>query len=546
MKTKTYLLQLRILPVLILLINSGLIAQTYNIVDFGARIHKKSTNQIQEAIDKCHNEGGGQVIIPPGTYITGTLFLKSHVHLHLMPGSVLSGSLDTADYWHAGEKHGILYAEDQTNLTISGRGTIQGNGIHFHDSTKNHLYFEFNREVIRQEENYMKEGVFFTDGPIAKKSRPGMCIKLFFCQNVKILDVVIKDTPSWAIRLGNCDDVEVRGITIYNHLLIPNSDGIHTTVSRNVRISDCDIRAGDDAIIVTGFPQKINVHGELEGQDDPHTFGNHTQKAENITVTNCMLQSISSGIRIGYGARNMRNCTFQNIVIYDSNRGIGVFTRDEGSVENILFSDIIIETSLHNGQWWGNSEPIHISAINQNKDRPLGTIQNIQFENIIARGEQGIIVYGAEPDKIKDISFKNVQLTIVDGEESASYGGNFDLRPTLRLDDRIFEHDIPGLYGQKIENLTIKEFDLRWGDDLEEYFTHGIQCHDITGLIIDGFNGQPAFNRESDYSVFLQNSRVLNIRNCISKVEKERFLKRSGKFSDTGIVMNNMTDLPKK
>jgi polygalacturonase len=69
----------------------------------------------------------------------------------------------------------------------------------------------------------------------------------------KLKDFTLKDTPSWAICLAYCEDVLVDGLTILNNLLVPNSDGIHCTTSRNVRIANCDIRAGDDAIIVTGF-----------------------------------------------------------------------------------------------------------------------------------------------------------------------------------------------------------------------------------------------------------------------------------------------------
>ena len=147
--------------------------------------------------------------------------------------------------------------------------------------------------------------------------------------------------------------------------MIPNSDGIHCTASRNIRIVNCNIRAGDDAIIITGFARIENTPGFNSNEQDKYTHGNKTIYAENIQVSNCHLQSRSSGIRIGYGQHPIRRCIFTNIVIHDSNRGIGVFARDASTIEELVFSNIIIETRLHNGQWWGNGEPIHLSAISR-------------------------------------------------------------------------------------------------------------------------------------------------------------------------------------
>lgn len=106
-------------------------------------------------------------------------------------------------------------------------------------------------------------------------------------------------------------------LRIEPNLLIPNSDGVHCTTSRNIRISDCDIRAGDDAIIVTGFGTNVGVGGDDNVRLDYSTreFGNKTGYAENVTVTNCNLQSRSSGIRVGYGINPIRNCVFSNLVI---------------------------------------------------------------------------------------------------------------------------------------------------------------------------------------------------------------------------------------
>ena len=89
-------------------------------------------------------------------------------------------------------------------------------------------------------------------------------------------------------------------------------------------------------------------------------------------MTNCTLVSRSSGIRIGGFDQNpMRNLVFSNITITNSNRGIGLFARDAGAIENVLFENIVIQTRLHSGDWWGNGEPIHLSAVRLTKGVPL-------------------------------------------------------------------------------------------------------------------------------------------------------------------------------
>jgi polygalacturonase len=220
-----------------------------------------------------------------------------------------------------------------------------------------------------------------------------MTLIFFHCTRVSVTGITIKDTPSWATRFGYCEDVLIEGITIQNNPLIPNSDGIHCTASRNIRISDCNIEAGDDAIIMTGFPKDEETPGVTSAEQDKFMYGNKSLYAENLTVTNCILKSSSSGIRIGYGQHPIRRCVFSNIIIHGSHRGIGVFAHDGSNIEDLIFSDIMIETRLLNGQWWGHGEPIHLSCISRFEGLKAGQIKNVQFNNIEATGEQGILIF---------------------------------------------------------------------------------------------------------------------------------------------------------
>lgn len=481
-------------------------AAQYNILDFGAVEGKLSTVAIQKAVDQCTRSGGGRVVVPAGIFITGTVFLKSNVNLYLENGAVLQGSKNLDDYSRQGRSPGMVYCEDAVNVGISGHGTIDGSGDTFYDFKKSHVYDEFEKDRTRQKENYMPEGTFFTDGPMKRTRAPGMTIVFFHCTNVSVTGITIKDTPIWATRFGFCDGVLIDGITIRNNVLVPNSDGIHCTVSRNIRISNCNISGGDDAIVLTGFPKDEETPGYNSNEQDQYQYGNKSLYGENMTVTNCVLKSSSAGIRIGYGQHPIRRCVFSNIVIHDSHRGIGIFAHDASNIEDLTFSDITIETRLLNGQWWGHGEPIHLSSISRFEGQPSGKIKNVQFNNINAIGEQGILVYGQKESPMENIQFNNVQLRLRKGKETMGYGGNFDLRPATPKSMQIFEHDIPGLYAQHVNNLSIRNFNLDWGTDLPSFFTHGIQCKDVSDLLISDFVGAGNPHSPKSEKIKLENS----------------------------------------
>ena len=516
---------------------------TYDITHYGALGDgsTKCTAAIQAAVEAASSAGGGTVTVPPGTFISGTIWLNSNVNLRLEPGAVLKGSPDMADYRVNGVVYGLIRAEEAENVTISGSGEINGNGTRFMSATEPHISSDFDKTATRQGEDFMSPRFGFKDGPMKISPRPGMMAVFQRCENVTLDGVAFRDSPSWTIRFGDCDGVLVRGISIINNLLVPNSDGVHCTTSRNVRISDCDIRAGDDAIIVTGFGDEDGAPPRTFEPNTPYSrrdIGNKTGFAENVAVTNCLLQSRSAGIRVGYGDHSIRNCVFQNIVIYGSNRGIGVFSRDRGSIENILFSDVLIETRLHSGHWWGKGEPIHVSAIPQKKEIPCGRVRNVRFSNVIAESETGIVVWGQAVDAIEDLVFEDVQLAVRSGPLSASYGGNFDLRPALAPEFMVFRHDIPGMFCRFVRGLQVRNFDLRWGEKLESYFTSGIEAEGVQDLLLDGYRGSQSPGRPDAAAVSLSDVCGCTVRNCEAGKGTSVFM-RCRNLQSPGLFVDN-------
>jgi len=264
------------------------------------------------------------------------------------------------------------------------------------------------------------------------------------------------------------------GLKIITSLDTPNSDGLDITSCNHVTVSDCDIRCGDDAIAITGYAH----HFELPG------YENLRHSSGNITISNCNLVSRSSGIRIGFLDQNtVRNILISNVNITNSNRGIGIFVRDEGSIENVIIAQVNIDTRLHTGDWWGNGEPIHISAVPGVADRKMGQIRNVTFRDVNCRGENGILLYGSEQSSIEDITFDNLTFNFVNSKLNAVAGGNIDLRGAMG-DRQLFKADIPAMYGQYVKNIILKNSRIQWEGVSETYFTHGLHFRNFENLQI--------------------------------------------------------------
>jgi len=479
-------------------------AQTglYSILDFGAVANGKTVNthSIQKTIDVCAEKGGGSVIVPPGVFLTGTLSLKSHVNLVLMSGSVLRGSSILSDYRsdslpdYGRVYYGILYTENAEQVSITGQGMIDGNESVFFDWTKAKVIEWGGTKFTRQKENFRKVNSGIGDGPVVPLDRPRQMVIFSNCKNVVIRDVSINNSPFWTLHLADCDGAVISGVKIHASLLTPNSDGLDLTSCSNIRVSDCDIRTGDDAIAITGYA----YHFELPG------YKNIRHVSENITVTNCTLQSSSSGIRIGFLDQNtVRNIHVSNCTITNSNRGIGIFLRDEGSLENITFSNLTIETRLHTGDWWGNGEPIHVSAIRGKEKVKLGQIKNLTFRDIYCKGESGLLLYGTDESPLDNILFENVKFELTGSKLNSVAGGNIDLRGCLGDENQLFSRDLPGLLIRHAKNVTVTGFSLVWSGEPQPWQTWGIEALSVSGLDISKFTGSSAQGSGKKASVHL-------------------------------------------
>jgi polygalacturonase len=472
------------------------------VASYGAKPDGKTLNTkaINQAISACSTAGGGTVIFPAGEYLSGSIELLKNVTLQLEAGAVIVGSTNLADYAAEtgpnGEpsRAGLLTARNANNIAITGRGSIEGNGMFFVDPTRVKLIEEgsdYDKKYTRQGEDFMNPKYGTADGPLEPLDRPNNLIRFFNCTNILISGVTIRNSPIWTVHFVRCERVNITGVAINSFgggRRVPNDDGIDLAETRYVHISDCDIQTGDDCIVVLG--------------------------GEKITVANCTLSSRSAAVRVGFAGADIRDCVFANLVIFDSNRGLAVNVRGTSSVENVLFSDIVIQTRLVTGHWWGKGEPIQVSARPWNpKINQIGHIKNVRFRNITAESPSGIIVYGCEQSVIKDILFQYVKVRINNSPLQESYGGNFDLRGCRDVATAVFAHDIPAFYCRYADGVKIDGLEVEWADGLPAFFSHGIQIENFNNIDIDGFSGGPAHKDSGNAAIALSKGAKVSIRN---------------------------------
>jgi polygalacturonase len=339
-------------------------AQSYKITDFGAVGDAKilNTNAIQKSIDVCANNGGGTVLIPSGTFLCGEIALKSNVTLHLDNGAILLGSPDLKDY----PIHKMLFwGENLKNFALTGMGTIDGNGKAF-----------FNADWT-------------------PKPRPEPWIQIFDSENITLRDVHFINSPAHVLSFTQCDGINIDGISIINDMLAPNTDGIDVRNTRNVRIANCYIETGDDAIC---------IKASMESYKPKYL-------TENILVTNCILKSDDAALKLGTGSAYLtRNCIFSNCVIQDTRFGIALFMIEGGKIENYQFNNIIIQgKSRHKTEY-----PIFIDIDKKKKEYSFGKIDGVQFNQITIETRGNILIGGQKSAMVENISFENVRMKIID------------------------------------------------------------------------------------------------------------------------------------
>ena len=318
-------------------------SRTYHISKYGAKpgIASLQTEAIQAAIDSATKQGGGKVIIPKGTFVSGSIILKSNVELHLEEGAELIGSLDPRDYIRLSYSMALILAENEKNISITGPGQVNGRG----------------RQVALNADSLHHSGIDIDQSYNLKRMRPNKRPKLMqlaHCKGVNIEGVTFRNGASWVLSFERCEELTINKVTI-NSDAYWNNDGIDVSDSKNVRITSCDVNAADDGICL-----KSHSAGFMN---------------ENIYIGNCRVRSSASAIKFGTASLGgFKNVTIEHIKVYDTFRSaIALESVDGGVLEDVKVRNIEAVNT-------GNA--IFIRLGHRNVDGQVGTLKNISIQDI--------------------------------------------------------------------------------------------------------------------------------------------------------------------
>ncbi len=380
---------------------SALQGAVFNVLDYGATGDGKTkdTTPIAKAIAACAKAGGGTVYLPPGRYLTGPVVLKSNMTLEIDGGATLLGSPDVADYplrddvWNPGKKvvAALISATDAENVTVRGRGTVDGQGSNWWK-----LMGWPARMKVKPENKTAQE---LEDIKKLANGRPHL-LEFIRCKFTAVEQLHLINSPSWTIHPLLSEFVRVDGVTIENPVPSPNTDGINPESCRNVQISNCRIDVGDDCITLKSGK---DAAGRKVGKPD-----------ENITITNCVMLKGHGGVVIGSEmSGGVRNVTVSNCVFQGTDVGIRVKTQRGrgGVVEGLAATNIVmqdVKSAFTITMFYAGSEK-EKGAFPVDEGTPR--FRDFVFSNITARGSKTAgEVTGLKEMLVENISFSNIHI----------------------------------------------------------------------------------------------------------------------------------------
>jgi polygalacturonase len=440
--------------------------KVFDLEDFGAKGDGifMNTNSIQKAIDSCSQQGGGTVLLRSGTYLSGSLFLKDNVTLHLDANAVLLGSPRADDYKTIGNfKDGLGHAKNKffigaseaRNIGIRGEGVINGQG----SSPEFKIHKDARGDV-----------------------RPTL-VKFYNCEKVRITDITLRNSGAWVSHYFGCTDVLIQNINI-DSWSNGNNDGIDIDCCENVRIDNCNISSRDDAIVLKATANR---------------------PTRNVVVSNCILHTSTGAFKIGTeSVGDIQNVTVSNCAVRGAGGGIKLLCMDGSIVSNINISGMVMQ----------NVEmPVFIrlgSRLNVfhegEKKKDTGGLENVKIQNLIATAnspgrtkghklkyQSGIFITGIPGHPVKNLSLENISIKIHGGGTKDDSFIEVPENSSKYPEFSYFSDWLPayGAYVRharnvRFENVTVETVnpDQRYGIALEnvEFFTFkNIQADYATG-----------------------------------------------------------------
>ncbi len=468
--------------------------------------HAMDTRAVQSAIDACAESGGGTVYFPPGTYLSGSLHLRSGVSVWIDAGATIKGSENNDDYDPYEElgfendsdsetsyfHYALIWGEDVERVAIVGQGTIDGNRT---------------------------------------KRRGPKPIALKRCRHVDIKGITIVNAPNYCISMLGTDDVNIDGITIRNAYC----DGIDPDSCRNVRISNCDIQSVDDAIV----PKASFTLGER-------------RSTENVVVTNCILATECNGFKLGTESSGdfkriaVSNCVIMGLRGEPATGGICLESVDGSNIDGVVVSHITMVNVR---------APVFIRLGNRGRDMEMpvpGSLRNVCISNIVATGASlASSITGIPGHDVENVTLSNIQIVCAGGgpycapdETIPEVEGQYPSADMFQV--------LPayGVYCRHVKGILLTDMNLSYDDgfyrlkatrnrDIEWINNAGIPqpsapgraglalfCDDVTALCLDGLRARPS--KEDDAVLRLANCRDVLVRGCLAEEGTRAFAEIAG------------------
>jgi polygalacturonase len=485
----------------------------FNIFDFGATGDGKTLNTLalQRAVDKCA-EQGGTVVVPPGTYLTGSIELKSNVELYLQNGATILGSPQLSDYAEHRPtlksyndvflKHSLFYAERQSNIAIRGSGTIDGQGGLF--------------------------PVLTNEKPARYRNRP-FVIRFVECSNVTVENVTLKNSAMWMQQYLACENLAIRGIRVFNHAN-KNNDMMDIDGCENVVISDCIGDTDDDGITLKSTSTRIT---------------------HNVTITNCVISSHCNALKTGTESTGgFKNIVISNVTITPSKAdsvitgkrngicGITLTLVDGGVMDGVSISNIVMD---------GPEVPLFIRLGNRarvpyNGARVpgVGQMRNISISDVTAKNVKatGCAIAGLPGHALEGISLKNIRITGAGGSALNAY------KPPEELEDHYPEStmwgELPayGYFIRHVRGLSMSDVQLTYE---REDTRPALVLSDITDATLSGVNAMVSPRAEA--AILLDNARGVLLTGSKLRTPTSNFIKLIGSDNrNISVIGNDLTN----
>jgi polygalacturonase len=465
--------------------------------DFGAKVDGVTLDSpaINAAIDRAYGQGGGIVYLSPGNYLSGTIILKSNVSLYVEAGAVILGSKDISQYLaHPGrdirsQNRHLILAHDAENVTLCGTGLIDGQGSSF--------WVPSGREPLPPDEQWGD----VVSLNLKHRNQVSPMLDFVNCRHLNVEQLRIEGASGWTMRLLSCVGVVVDGVSIKNPVVGPNTDGMDITNSSDVRIANCSIDTGDDAICL----KSENPYGETT-----------IPTMRNVTVTNCTISTCCNGFKFGTATKGgCENIVFSNSTIHNTAEsklgervisGICLEMVDGGWLEGVVITGICMQRTR---------TPIflRLGARMPSRTGNLSYLRGVMISDIYAT--EAVLtssISGLPNMPVEDVTLSNVHVETQEPGKLEWTQREIPEVPKAYPEARMFGR-LPA-YGMYVRHAHgIRMHDVVFKSSATEQ-RPAVVCDDVTSLEIAGLrvpaqgNGSPVVDLRHAKDVWIRDGRA--------------------------------------